>query len=129
MSVEAGNVPTLSCLGVGMSKNDRYAMQILEESQQYKDGHYQVGLLWLPGAPNLKSNYQQALQRLQTLKQQMQKDGKFCNTYTSTMENYIAKGYARPLTNQEKCRDAENCWYFPHHAVFHPRKPNKIRVV
>ena len=40
------NLPTLSCLGVGMSKNDLYAMKILEESQQYKDGHYQVGLLW-----------------------------------------------------------------------------------
>ena len=36
-------------------------MKILEESQQYKDGHYQVGLLWHPGVPNLKSNYQQAL--------------------------------------------------------------------
>ena len=56
------NVPTLSGLGVGMSKNDRYARKILEESQQYKNGHYQVGLLWHPGAPNLKSNHQQALQ-------------------------------------------------------------------
>ena len=34
------NVPTLSCLGVDMSKNDRYTMKKLEESQQYKDGHY-----------------------------------------------------------------------------------------
>ena len=45
------------------------------------------------------------------------------------MENYIAKGYARPLTNQEKYRDAEDCWHLPHHAVFHPRKPKKIRLV
>ena len=123
------NVPTLSCLGVGMSKNDRYAMKILEESQQYKDGHYQVGLLWRPGTPNLKSNYQQALHRLQTSKRRMQKDERFHNMYTTTMENYIAKGYARPLTNQEKYRDAKDCWYLPHHAVFHPCKPNKIRVV
>ena len=49
--------------------------------------------------------------------------------YITAMENYIAKGYARPLTNQRKCRDVENCWYLPHHAVFHPRKPNKIRAV
>ena len=77
-------------------------MKILEELQQYKDSHYQVGLLWCPGAPNLKSNHQQALQRLQTLKQQMQKDERFSNMYTTAMENYIAKGYARPLTNQEK---------------------------
>ena len=53
------NMPTFSCLSVGMSKNDRYTMKIFEESQQYKDGHYQVGLLWRPGTPNLKSNYQQ----------------------------------------------------------------------
>ena len=49
--------------------------------------------------------------------------------YTTTMENYIAKGYARLLTNQEKYCNVEDCWYLPHHAVFHPHKPNKIRVV
>ena len=123
------NMPTLSCLGVDMSKNDQYAMKILEESQQYKDGHYKVGLLWHPGASNLKTNYRQALQRLQTLKQQMQKDENFCNKYTTTMENYIAKGYATLLTNHKKCHNAEECWYLQHYAVFHPHKPNKIRVV
>ena len=77
-------------------------MKMLKKLQQYKDGHYQVGLLWCPGAPNLKSNHQQALQRLQTLKQRMQKDERFSNMCNTAMENYIAKGYARPLTNQEK---------------------------
>ena len=59
----------------------------------------------------------------------MQKDERFCNMYTTTMENYIAKGYARPLTNQEKCCNAEHCWYLPHHTVFYLCKPNMIRVV
>ena len=77
----------------------------------------------------MKSNHQQALQRLQTLKRRMQKDERFSNMYTTALKNYIAKEYARLLTNQEKCHNAEDCWYLPHHAVFHPCKPNKIRVV
>ena len=59
----------------------------------------------------------------------MQKDEKFRSMYTTAIEDYVAKGYARPLTNHEKCRNAEDCWYLPHQAVFHPRKPNKVTVV
>ena len=42
------------------------------------------------------------------------------------MEDMIGNGYA------EKCKmegKEGRCWYLPHHGVFHPQKPGKIRVV
>ena len=35
----------------------------------------------------------------------------------------IKKGYAEKVERVE-----ENVWYIPHHGVYHPKKPNKIRV-
>ena len=42
------------------------------------------------------------------------------------MEESIAKGYARKST---MTRTPGKTMYFPHHGVYHPNKPGKIRVV
>ena len=42
------------------------------------------------------------------------------------MDDMIGNGYA------EKCKiegKEGRCWYLPHHGVYHPQKPGKIRVV
>lgn len=53
------------------------------------------------------------------------------------MRKIIASGYAErvPETSESKHTLADqaarkrNVWYIPHHGVYHPKKPNKIRVV
>ena len=42
------------------------------------------------------------------------------------MYELIKKGYARESTTAV---EAGKCWYLPHHAVYHPNKLGKIRVV
>ena len=37
------------------------------------------------------------------------------------------KGFAERLSEHDL--EDNNCWYLPHHAVSHPRKVNKVRVV
>ena len=37
----------------------------------------------------------------------------------------LVKGYARRMDDSP----AERTWYIPHHDVYNPRKPRKIRVV
>ncbi|XP_070571225.1 uncharacterized protein [Ptychodera flava] len=39
------------------------------------------------------------------------------------------KGYAIRVPNDELDRDDGKVWYIPHHGVYHPKKPEKIRVV
>ena len=42
------------------------------------------------------------------------------------MEDIISKGYARKYTKEAA---PSWIWYLPHHGVYHPNKPGKIRVV
>ena len=43
------------------------------------------------------------------------------------MDDLINKGYARKVRKENL--DNSDVWYLPHHAVFHPQKPDKVRVV
>ena len=45
------------------------------------------------------------------------------------MKNLLTKGYARKLNNEDVERHTRKTWYLPHHGVFHPQKPDKVRVV
>ena len=111
-----------------MSKNDRYALKLMQDSKRLIDGHYQLSLPWRPGAPSLKSNYPQALQRLKHLQNRFEKNANLKQLYVQEVEEYVSKGYARKLEERELA-DSTDCWYLPHHPVFNVNKPNRVRVV
>ena len=77
-----------------MSKNDRYALKLMQDSKRLIDGHYQLSLPWRPGAPSLKSNYPQALQRLKCLQNRFEKNANLKQLYVQEVEEYVSKGYA-----------------------------------
>jgi hypothetical protein len=41
----------------------------------------------------------------------------------------MEKGYARKMTAEEASARSNITWYLPHHPVFNPNKPRKVRVV
>ena len=45
------------------------------------------------------------------------------------MTSIIEKGYAERLPEKELMRSDGKVWYLPHHDLYHPKKPDKIRVV
>ena len=45
------------------------------------------------------------------------------------MEDYIVKGYARKLSDEEASKSGPRTWYLPHFAVTSSNKPNKVRIV
>ena len=45
------------------------------------------------------------------------------------MREVIEKGYAERVPAEELLLDNCQIWYIPHHGVYHPKKPGKIRVV
>ena len=49
--------------------------------------------------------------------------------YTETMNDYIAKGYARQLSKSEVKGTTPKTNYLPHHRVTNINKPNRLRVV
>ena len=50
----------------------------------------------------------------------------FKQDYMEFMNELILKGYAREPTFSVETGE---CWYLPHHEVYHSKKPGKIRVI
>ena len=101
-------------------------MKILDEGTKLKDGQYQIPLPFRQEDVRLLCNKYQAAQRLSYLKRKFDKNEKFKADYIRFMDEIIAKGYARKSTITAALGKT---WYLPHHAVYHPNKPGKIRVV
>ena len=89
------------------------------ESQPFKD-------LKCP----IPNNRIQAEQRTSWLKKKLQKSPTLLKDYTTVVEELVAKGYARRVPQyQKESNFVGKTWFIPHHGVYHPHKPGKIRVV
>ena len=49
--------------------------------------------------------------------------------YCKIMNEYIAKGHARKVPDDQIDPGGKPLWYLPHHPVIHEYKPGKVRVV
>ena len=67
-----------------------------------------------------------AEKRAQYLKKRFEKDSKYFCHYKEFMEEILSKGYAK--ISEDAPTDGR-VWYLPHHGMYHPAKPSKIRVV
>ena len=75
---------------------------------------------WLP------NNRDMLEKRLMRLNRWFRKDFKFYEDYNKFMEEIISKGCVREAkTNSTNGRTR----YLPHHGVYHPHNPSKLRVV
>ena len=114
-----------------MSQEDKRFMTMLQSESKFIDGHYEVPLPFRHEDVTMPSNRNQAVQRMKTIKRRFEADEIYRRDYTKFMSDIIAKGYARKLLHSEQCITTGDWkyWYLPHHGVYHPQKPNKIRVV
>ena len=76
--------------------------------------------------PNLPSNKRLATVRLQCLKNKIKASKQYSDQYKTFMEETINKGDAEPAPWTS---EGQTEWYLPHHGIYHPRKPDKLRVV
>lgn len=117
------DVPSLKS---SMSAEDHHALAIMSATTRKIGDHYQVGLPWRHSPPNLQNNRNMALTRLNSLKRQFDKNDNLKRRYTNEMQQYIEHGYAEEVKHPSQTTTE---WYLPHHAVTHPRKPDKVRIV
>ena len=59
----------------------------------------------------------------------MENDPRYRRDYTAFMQDLIEKGYAEKVREDQQPSEDGRRWYIPHHGVYHPKKPEKIRVV
>lgn len=109
-----------------ISQEDIQFLQILKDRiHQNEHGHLEMPLPF-KARPQLPNNKSLALVRLKHLKRKLDKDPKFKDDYVKFMEGVLRDGDAEKAESQPT---TGNVWYIPHQGVYHPRKPDKIRVV
>ena len=112
-----------------LSMDDRRFMAKVKEGITHRsDGHYELPLPLRNESLALPNNEKLAVHRLQQLKLRFRRDEKYKEDYTAFMNDMIKKGYAEKIPKDEVRKDGKT-WYLPRHGVFHPQKPDKIRVV
>lgn len=111
-----------------VSQEDINFIQFLGENiTQKESGNFEMPLPFKGNRPpTLPNNKRLATVRLQSLKKKLKADQQYHNQYKTFMEEMISKGDAEPVPLTPE-REIE--WFLPHHGVYHPRKPNKLRVV
>ena len=109
-----------------MSQEDLKFIEILKNRTELVGGHYQVPLPFRKDKVNLPNNRSQAEKTSSCLKKRLSRNPQCKQDYVKFMDERIKKRFARESTTAV---EAGKCWYLPHHAVYHPNKPGKIRVV
>ena len=111
------------------SLEDKKVLQIMEETLEVVDGHFQVALLWRNNPPYLPNHEIVAERRGLLLKKQLLRDDGLLRKYQTTLNEYLEKGYAEKVPQEHLELNDRPIWYLPHHPVTHPLKPDKVRVV
>lgn len=111
-----------------MSIADKRFMSIMESSKELRNGHYYLPLPFKDNDVTMPSNYQQAQQRVLSLKRKLERNAHYHKEYTTFLESVIEKGYAETVPSDELKGESGTVWYMPHHGVHHPKK-GTLRVV
>ena len=113
-----------------MSQDDKTFLLKMEQGvRQREDGHYEMPLPFRKESPVMPNNKSIALHRLTKLRTRMETNKRYRGDYITFMNELIERNYAERVPENELANEDGNVWYIPHHAVYHPRKPEKIRVV
>ena len=115
-----------SSSGQAYSVEDERFMKMMNENTKRQDGKYVLPLPLKNSAKEVPNNRMQVLQRSNWLKKKLLNNDKMLDDYKSFMEHILEKGYAKVA---DALPTKNKTWYIPHHGVYHPQKPNKIRVV
>lgn len=111
-----------------MSVEDKRFMSMMESSKELRNGHYYLPLPFKENDVMMPNNYQQAQQRVMSLKRKFDKNERYHREYTAFLEGMLEKGHAEAVPVDELETQSGKVWYIPHHGVHHPKK-GSLRVV
>ena len=110
-----------------LSQEEKDAVDIVTQGIS-KDGcQYIVPLPWKLYPPELSDNRTYAMKRLEGLRRRFQLRPELIGQYDRILRAHVEKGYISKVSPGEL--DKARAWYLPHHPVFNPHKPDKLRIV
>ena len=78
---------------------------------------------------SLPNNKGHCLRRLLSLKRRLLNDSKLKEDYLAFMKKTLDNGHASRVPVDQLSTEKGKVWHLPHFHVYHPRKPDQIRVV
>ena len=114
----------------GLSFEDKRVVTLWEESIFHQDdGHYMLPIPFRQHPPSLPENRVMVEQRLESLRRRLIRDSNLHKAYKGFMDDLFDKGYAEKVEAEYVNKVGDKVWYLPHHNVFNPKKPDKVRIV
>ena len=111
------------------SIQEKKALSIISEGTSYNNCHFVIPLPWKNCSTVIPVNLSLAHKRLNYLRGRFLRDGNLFDKYKGVIQRHIDKGYIERVFDNPLTPSISPLWYLPHHAVFNPRKLDKIRVV
>ena len=114
---------------LGIKGNDGSTLENFDESIIFKNGRYQVCLLWKETHPTLPDNYQLSKKRLIRLLHSLKQRPSILRDYDATIKDQFSNGIVEQVDDSDHSITGET-HYIPHHAVIRQDKQTtKLRVV
>lgn len=124
------NLGTEESLEKKLSQQDQKGLETMDRTCRHLDnGKWEIGLLWKSEEVVLPQSKSTALRRLNIMERKMDSDPILKSKYCEQVEQFLVKGYARELSQEEAENETQRTWYLPHFAVKHESKPDKFRFV
>ncbi|XP_048579343.1 uncharacterized protein LOC125560937 [Nematostella vectensis] len=124
-----GKCPTV---GHTYSFREEQELKMIQDNLQYDENKQQwiTSYPWLTDPTTLPDNYDIALATLKKTEHTLLKDEQWADTYKRQMEDIVARGVARKLSDQEKEGWNVPAFYICHLAVSNPRSQSTpVRIV
>lgn len=113
----------------GTSVEDRKFVQNMKHSlTKSESGNWEAPLPLHDGIEKLPNNREEALKRLKSTRGSLDKKPLVKQHYFDFMQKLFDNGHAEPAPKIQSDPPTLH-WYLPHFGVYHPQKPQKIRVV
>lgn len=92
-------------------------------------GNWEMPLPLRTDKLSLPNNREQCLNRLLGIKRKLLKNGKVLKQYTEFMQKMFNKNHASLVPSDQLKTATGKVWYLPHFDIYHPKKPDQIRIV
>ncbi|XP_058454825.1 uncharacterized protein LOC131432514 [Malaya genurostris] len=112
-----------------LSSEDQRAHDLLKSGTYLRGNRYETGLLWRHDDFRLPDSREMALQRHLSLVKRLEKNPLLAEILHQKLSDYIRKGYARKLNDDELNQTFQRVWYLPVFPVMNSNKPGKVRLV
>ena len=114
----------LESIGIVDDKGQTKSIEEADAIAQFKEGltydgqRYQVSIPWKRNRPELKDNYHQAVQRLDSIENNLKLDEIKQQDYSEAITQYVRKGFAEEVKPENIHQPENKVRYLPHHAVY-----------